>query len=201
MKVLELFSGSRSIGKVAEELWREVFSIDIVDFPETDYQVDILDLDYSKIPFIPDIIWASPPCTTYSIAACYHHRNKDRTPKTQEAEKWDKLVLKTLEIIEYFKPKYFFIENPRGILRKMPFMESIPRHTVTYCQYWDTRMKPTDIWTNSSSWTPRPMCKNWDSCHESAPRWSKTWTQGKKNAYERSIIPYQLCKEILLTCK
>ena len=119
----------------------------------------------------------------------------------EEAEKWDKLVLKTLEIIEYFKPKYFFIENPRGILRKMPFMESIPRHTVTYCQYWDTRMKPTDIWTNSSSWTPRPMCKNWDSCHESAPRWSKTWTQGKKNAYERSIIPYQLCKEILLTCK
>ena len=56
---------------------------------------------------------------------------------------------KVLKIIEQRKPTWFFIENPRGLLRKMPFMRDLMRHTVTYCQYGDTRMKPTDIWTNA----------------------------------------------------
>ena len=201
MKILELFAWSRSIWKVAEQMWWEIFSVDIMDFEWIDYVWDILKFDYSKIPFKPDVIWASPPCTTFSIASCYHHRNKDRTPKTESAKKWDEIVKKTLEVIEYYNPKYWFIENPRWLLRKMPFMEWLPKNTVTYCQYWDTRMKPTDIWTNSTEWKPKSMCKNWMPCHESAPRWSRTGTQWLKNNYLRSIIPEELCKEIPISCK
>ena len=102
----------------------------------------------------------------------------------------------------------FFIENPRGILRHMPFMQGLKRHTVWYCQYGDSRAKPTDIWTNSTTWEPRPMCRNYKydkegniidkHCHhESARRGAKTGTQGKKGSYERSVIPEELCKEIL----
>ena len=58
-------------------------------------------------------------------------------------------------------------------------------------------MKPTDIWTNDFDWIPRPMCKNGDKCHESAPRGSKTGTQGLKNAKDRGIIPPALFEEIL----
>jgi hypothetical protein len=82
----------------------------------------------------------------------------------------------------------------------MDFMDNFIRHTVTYCQYGDNRMKPTDIWTNSNVWTPRKPCKNGDSCHISAPRGSRTGTQGLKGAYERSKIPELLCKEILESC-
>jgi hypothetical protein len=82
----------------------------------------------------------------------------------------------------------------------MPFMEKYKRHTVTYCQYGDDRMKPTDIWTNSNVWVPRPMCKNGAPCHIAAPRGSKTGTQGRSNAYERSKIPEDLCQEILKSC-
>ena len=79
----------------------------------------------------------------------------------------------------------------------MPELEGYKRHTVTYCQYGDTRMKPTDIWTNSKTWQPKAMCKNGSPCHEAAPRGSSTGTQGLKGNYERSKIPAKLCDEIM----
>jgi len=203
MKVLELFAGSRSIGKAADRLAFDVYSSDIEQFGGIDYVTDILEFDVTKIPFKPDIIWASCPCTAFSVAAIGKNWTKvgdDYIPKNPRADFGLKLVQKTLEIIEHFNPTYFFIENPRGMLRKMLIMADLPRQGVTYCQYGDTRMKPTDIWTNSTKWIPRPMCKNGDPCHVAAPRGSKTGTQGLKGSYERSKIPEDLCLEILKSC-
>ena len=206
MKVLELFAGSRSIGKVADELGFEVFSVDINNFEGIDLVKDIEFLTKEDIPFIPDVIWASPPCTTYSIAAIGHHRNMGK-PKTDFAAKSDKLVINTLKLIKEYNCKYF-IENPRGYLRKMDFMKGIPKTTVWYCTYGDMRAKPTDIWSNNiyslfnvNGWKPRAICFNGNTnCHhQPAPRGSRTGTQGLKNNYERSKVPYELCKEILLT--
>ena len=202
MNILELFAGSRSIGKVAEELSFNVYSSDINSFDKIDYVTNILEFDYKKVPFKPDVIWASPPCTGFSVAAIGHHWSGGKEayiPKTETAKLGIELVKKTLEIINYYNPKYWFMENPRGVLRKLPVVQGLKKHTVTYCQYGDERMKPTDIWTNSNVWIPRPMCKNGDSCHVSAPRGSRTGTQGRVNAYERSKIPYELCKEILMS--
>ena len=207
MKVLELFAGSRSVGKAAEELGMNVFSSDIKQFGGIDYVVDILDFDvaevhgFTKNLWVPDVIWASPPCTSYSIAGVRHHRN-GQEPTSEFAVKSDKIIDKVHELIHYFtllNPNLvYYIENPRGMLRKMDFMKRHPiRHTVTYCQYGDTRMKPTDIWTNDLRWNPRPMCKNGAPCHEAAPRGSQTGTQGRANNHERSKIPHDLCLEIL----
>lgn len=205
MRILELFAGSRSIGNVAEALGHEVFSIDINDFPGIDLAKDIEHVIPDDIPFIPDIIWASPPCTTYSIAAISHHRD-GQAAKTDFAKKSDSLVKNTLALIRHYGCTYY-IENPRGMLRKMWFMQGIPRTTVWYCTYGDTRAKPTDIFTNNlhslfndMGWKPRPECHNGNkSCHhEAAPRGSKTGTQGLKCAYTRSKIPKELCEEILI---
>jgi len=203
MQILELFAGSKSIGKCADGLFFESYSSDIEQFGGIDYVTDILDFDVTKIPFKPDVIWASPPCTAFSVAAIGKNWTKvgdDYLPKNPRAELGLILVQKTLEIIEHFKPTYFFIENPRGMLRKMPIMAHLKRQGVTYCQYGDTRMKPTDIWTNSNKWIPRLMCSNGSPCHISAPRGSRTGTQGLSNAYERSKIPEDLCIEILKSC-
>ena len=215
MKVLELFAGSRSFSKVAEEMGMETFTTDFKPFDKIDYVVDILDFDVSKLPFKPDVIWASPPCTYFSVASIGHHWNKDHTPKTEQAKLGVKIVQKTLDIINFLKPDYFFIENPRGKLRRLEVVKDIPKTTVSYCQYGDTRLKPSDIWSNFifeehsllsednklQGWNPRPMCnyrqKNCKCHHEKAPRGSKTGTQGLKNNYERSKVPYELCKEIL----
>lgn len=206
MKVLELFAGSRSVGKVAKNYGHDIISSDIEQFGGIDYVVDILQFDYAKIPFVPDTIWASPPCTGFSVAAIgknWKEENGNFIPKTDTARLGIQLVEKTLELIRYYQELnpnlVFFIENPRGMLRKMPMMSSLQRHTVTYCQYGDNRMKPTDIWTNSTTWKPKPHCKNGDTCHEAAPRGSKTGTQGLKGAYERSKIPEDLCREVILS--
>jgi site-specific DNA-cytosine methylase len=204
MKILELFAGTRSIGKAFETRGHEVYSIEWdKNFENIDLYDDINNVTAEKILELfgqPDVIWASPDCTSYSVAGIAHHRRKEENgnlaPISDYAKFCDKTNKHVLELIRDLNPKYFFIENPRGGLRKMDFMKGIPRYTVTYCQYGDTRMKPTDIWTNHPDPKFKPMCKNGDKCHESAPRGSKTGTQGLKGAKERSVIPKKLCDHI-----
>lgn len=208
MNILELFAGSRSIGNVAEEFGHNVFSVDIKDFDGINLVKDIEDLTPNDIPFKPSMIWASPPCTTYSLAAISHHRPIGKN-KTAFAFKSDNLVRNTLKIIAYFNCIYY-IENPRATLRKQPFMQGIPRTTVWYCNYGSMVAKPTDIFTNNiyslfnpKGWQPRAKCFNGNqNCHhEAAPRGSKTGTQGINNNFNRSKIPYELCKEIITVTK
>lgn len=205
MNVLELFAGSRSIGKAAEELGMNVFSVDWQQFKDINLVGDVEFLLIDDIPFVPDIIWASPDCTTYSIAGLRKHRNGTKA-KSEYAEKCDRvnvhyisLIKKWLEINPNLK---FYIENPRGMMRKMPFMQEFMRHTVWYCTYGNRTAKPTDIWTNNDKWIPRPQCHNGnkDCHHESAPRGSKSGTAARSNSYYRSIIPKELCEEVLKAC-
>lgn len=183
MKVLELFAGTRSIGKAFEARGHEVFSV------EWDKQFDNISLyaDIGKLTADeiikkfgkPDVIWASPDCATFSIAGISHHRRKNEQtgnldPVSDYAKFCDEVDRNVLRLILALSPKYWFIENPRGAMRKMTYMKGLPRYTVTYCQYGDTRMKPTDIWTNHPDPKFKPMCKNGDPCHVSAPRGSRT---------------------------
>ncbi len=198
-----LFSGigGGCIGEAAEELSMEVFSIDWQDFPGINLSIDIEELSPNMIPWVPDHIHASFDCTTYTIAAISHHRNGTE-PKSEYAIKCDRVNQHVILLIKYYQrinPKLTFsFENPRGMLRKMPWMQEFKRHTVWYCQYGDDRAKPTDIWTNLD-WTPRPVCHNGNkNCHhQSAPRGSKTGTQGRKGSVNRSLIPKELCIELL----
>lgn len=209
MKCLDLFSGTRSIAKAFEEKGHEVYTIDIDRIHKNiDWYVDIMEVTPKDIIDrfgVPDVIWASPPCTSYSIAAISHHRERTPDgvlmPKSEFAKKSDELVKNTLDLIKKLNPMYFFVENPRGALRKMPFMKEFKRYTVTYCQYGDKRMKPTDIWTNHPNPKFKPPCKNGDSCHEPAPRGSKTGTQGLKGAIQRAVIPKKLCEYIVKICE
>ena len=209
MKCLDLFSGTRSIAKAFEERGHKVYTIDIDRIHKNiDWYVDIMKVTPKDIIDrfgIPDVIWASPPCTTYSVSAISYHREKTADglllPKTELAKKSDELIKYTLELIKKLNPMYFFVENPRGALRKMPFMKELKRYTVTYCQYGDTRMKPTDIWTNHPNPRFKPPCKKGDSCHEPAPRGSKTGTQGLKGAIQRAVIPKKLCEYIVKICE
>lgn len=210
MKVLELFAGTRSIGRAFEARGHEVFSVEWnKDFENIDLYADILTVTAQDIVDKfghPDVIWASPDCTTFSIAAISHHRRKNAKtgnldPVSDYAKFCDEVDQHVLNLIRELNPRFYFIENPRGGMRKMTWMQGMPRYTVTYCQYGDTRMKPTDIWTNHQNPNFKPMCKNGDSCHERAPREPRGGTQGLKGAAERSRIPSLLCEHIVDICE
>ena len=209
MKILELFCGTKSISKAFSAKGHSVYTVDWEKGFKPSLVADIGKLtpeDIIKLcGGVPDVIWASPDCTTYSIAAISTHRRREESgnlsPKSEYAKACDAVNRNVLELIAFLQPKYWFIENPRGGLRKMDFMQGLPRYTVTYCQYGDNRMKPTDIWTNHPQPNFKPMCKNGDTCHEAAPRGAKTGTQGRKNAKERATIPQELCNHIVDICE
>ena len=153
----------------------------------------------------PDVIWASPDCTTYSVAAISTHRRREAngnlSPITEYAKFCDKVNAHLINLIEELDPTYWFIENPVGGLRKMDFMQGLSRYTVTYCQYGERRQKPTNIWTNHPDPNFKPPCKRGALCHDAAPRGAKTGTQALKNATEKSKIPPMLCNHIVDICE
>lgn len=204
IRTIELFSGTKSFSKVMQKHKHHTLTIDNDDRLEPDFGMDILAVKDNEYKFKHhDMLWASPPCQGFSVAVIGRNWNHDYTPKTESARTAMALAKKTIAIIEANRPKYWFIENPRGMLRKMPFIEEFlkrqggVRHTVTYCQYGDTRQKPTDIWTNAHFWKPRPACGPGASCHEPAPRGSRTGTQGINGAKDRGRIPSEIFEEIL----
>lgn len=209
MKVLELFCGTKSISKAFQARGHETFTVDWDKRFEPTITADVGTLTRDRIielcGGVPDIIWASPDCTTYSVAAISYHRTREANGNlkaiTEYAEKCDRINAHLIALIRELKPKYWFIENPRGAMRKMDFMQGLPRYTVTYCQYGDERQKPTDIWTNHPMPNFKPPCGSGAKCHEAAPRGSRTGTQGLANRIEKAKIPTELCEHIVNICE
>lgn len=202
MRVVELFSGTGTLSRIARARGHRTLTVDL--YEEADLQADILQLSADDIaeaiggPI--DMLWASPICTGFSVAAIGRnwtkHDDGSFSPKTDSARLSQALLEKTVELIRELKPRSWFIENPRGMARKMACVQELERATVTFCQYGETRMKPTDIWFDAD-WQPRPACKNGDPCHVRAPRGSMTGTQGIRGALLRAKLPEQLCAEVI----
>ena len=199
MLIFDLFAGTGSATKAFTDAGHRVIRIELdTSFEAEERDVLSLTPEYLLAKYgQPDFIWASPPCQTFSVASCSTYWTPEGLPKNDKALAGLALVKHTLELIESLSPiDGFIIENPRGMLRKQSIMADLPRRTVTYCQYGDTRMKPTDLWGYARAWQPRKPCKNGDPCHESAPRGSRTGTQGIKGAKDRAIVPEELSKEL-----
>lgn len=175
MRVLDLFAGDRSIAKAFEGRGHEVYTIDWDrKHPNIDWYANMFDVNAEEIIKRfgrPDVIWASPPD--------------------------EKLLEHTVSLIKELSPTYYFIENPRGKMLKVDVLQDIPRYTVTYCQYGDTYMKPTDIWTNHPEPNFKPQCNDGDPCHISAPRGSMMGAQGIRGAKDSSRIPEKLTRYIV----
>lgn len=203
MLVFDFFSGTGSSTEGFREKGDTVISFELDSSFEATENVDIMDLtpEYLIATYgRPDFVWASPPCTAFSVASIGHHwDNSSGTPKPRtEAARYNQLIVEhTRYLVEALQPRYgFLIENPRGMLRKLPPVAGLERVTISYCQYGDTRQKPTDLWGEVPNWNPRPMCSPGSDCHEAAPRGSRTGTQGLKNAKERSRIAPELSREL-----
>ncbi len=197
MRLLELFSGTHSVGKVAKELGYEVVSLDIDG--RADINCDIMEWDYTLYPKdYFDIVWSSFPCTTFSIA---RRCNVGRKLKyfgdvivTKEmldddmVENGVPFIKISEEIIDYFNPSLYFMENPRT--GKAKHFIDRPYYDVDYCSYGFPLQKRTRIWTNKENFSAK-RC----SC-ESHMNWND-YGKGMNKLDARHMIPPQLIRDLL----
>lgn len=215
MKVLDLFSGLEGWSEPFRWAGHDVLSLDNDPKFSPDILADFLEFDWEKLPWIPDVICASPPCEKFSTMAFssgyfkMHGNKRDGTAyytaEREEAILAMNLVKATVEMIEVLNPRFFIIENPRALLRRLDIIP-FERRTVTYCQYWTEgegpkRMKPTDLWGGfPESFQTLPACSNGDPCHVPAPRGSRTGTQGMNRAMSAKI-PFKLADDFKKSCE
>jgi len=220
--MIDLFSGLNGWSQPWIDRGIHTTRIDLADHANVTLRADILTLTPSKIhaehgvEYVPELVAASPPCTSFSVASIQHHWNKEDgvfIPKSDAARLGLKLMNHAFEILDYFASFGVpcILENPRGVMRKVA--PRPPDHTITYCKYGDNTMKPTDLWTwNMDNWEARPACKRYryDSegniinrhCHhEVARRGMSTGLQGKKKRDPiRSLIPIELAMSVFKSC-
>lgn len=120
-------------------------------------------------------------------------------PESDTAFAHQELFARTISTIALFSPDYWWVENPMGLLKKLPFVQGLPMTKITFCQYGRNVMKPTNLWGRwPDTWQPREPCSPGADCHEAAPRGAKTGTQGIKDPAMRAFLPWELSEEICL---
>jgi len=204
---VELWTGTGCFTQVARSRNIKVWNTDKFEEFGCSYTGDILDTETQhKIVEMVDNkyclgVWMSPVCTKWSMSAGNTYWDEFRMPKREDTYEGIKMMMfaRLIADICVKRNKPFFIENPKA--RASWILDNQYRKEVWYCQYGDTRAKPTYIWTNLN--IEFRTCKRFvkgqpKHCHhESAPRGSKTGTQALKGNKERSVIPLQLFEEIL----
>ena len=153
MRCLELFCGSKSVGKVLEAHGWEVISVDID--PETKPTIccSIVDIPLDKwSPGYFDYVHASPPCTAWSQA------RTTGPPIDWEAEKL--ISLHMMALINHLKPTAWTVENPAtSKIWKLPWLCDLPFVTASYCQYSNWGYRKNTRFACNLDWHPK-VCKN-----------------------------------------
>jgi hypothetical protein len=207
MRLLELFSGTGSIGEAFKKHGWEVTSLDIDPKSGATIVADILSWNYAvyDVGYF-DAVWASPVCTHYSCA-----RTNAKTPRDLEGS--DAMVQRVLDIIDYFQPVVYAFENPRsGLLKGRAVVQGLPYKDISYCMYGYPYRKQTRIWTCDTAWNPRPMCCKRAPCENLVGGHHLMTAQrapGKKDGVRDPAdkcsltqlysMPSELCNEIALS--
>ena len=215
MKLLELFCGTKSVGKKFEEIGYEVVSLDYNPKFNATHTEDFLTWDYKQYPSDHfDVIWASPDCTTWSIASHGKYRLKSsiyglNNEHQTKATLANNMIIKLIEVLKYFNCKNWFIENPRGLLNYFPPLNEFIMQTnshkllVYYGNYNWGFQKPTHIWSNIQLWNneikPVLGTEHYELRYRSNEnKLKKIYTSySNGNAMERSKIPPDLIHKII----
>jgi hypothetical protein len=132
--------------------WSDPYRVNGYEVIQVEIQngIDILTWDYKQIDkdSVHGIL-AAVPCTDYAVSGARWFAEKDKDGRTAQSQK---LVEKTREIIEYFDPVFWVIENPVSRIHKLnPWMGN-PKmyfHPYEYAGYGfdeERYTKKTGLW-------------------------------------------------------
>ena len=196
-RLLKLCSGTGSVGRAFEARGWDVVSVDCDPGVNPSICCDLLELtaDRCLARGPVDFVWASPPCTFYSIA-----RTRGPPPDLEAA---DRLVQKCLDLAAELRAP-FVLENPwTGKLKSRAVVSGIPMRVVDYCMYGAPYRKRTALWTSTEFEPSRPLCSyTCGSCDPLARRhleraqrgsWAGGRGQGLRTLY---ALPPALCEEL-----
>ncbi len=134
--------------------WSKPYKQNGYDVIQVDIQkgIDILTWDYKQIPKNSVYgILAAIPCTDYAVSGARWFAEKDKDGRTAASQK---LVEKTKEIIEYFTPIFWVVENPVSRINKLnPWLGEVkykfnPYDFAGYGFEEDRYTKRTHLWGN-----------------------------------------------------
>lgn len=198
--VLDLFCGLGGFSQAFEDSDRwDVTTVDIEERFDPDITADVFDLRPSDFDSEFDVVLASPPCTTLSVAGNQTDHYLNGEPNTATAKDHIALAYHTVGLINGLSPRFWFLENPRGRMRR--YLND-PKATVTYCQYGFNWQKPTDLWGNHPEMTYR-RCSPGADCHLSGPSGfdGSASTKTLSDPAERAKVPYELSDAIREACE
>jgi hypothetical protein len=203
LRLLVLFSGTASVEKACRTVVSNcvVISVDNNTAFAPTYLCDIRDWQKTHMrDFKPghfDIITASPPCTEYSRA---------KTTGVRNLKLADSLVKCAMEIISYFNPKQWMIENPVGLLQTRPFMQKLAPFmmTCTYCKYGAPFRKATNIWASFAHPNLLKVCDKHHPCYHMArtgkhPQVAQSGPSGSTPGSGSAIAVYPLPERLVRT--
>lgn len=157
-KALELCCGSKSFSKTIQTFGFDTVTLDIDPKFCPDICANILTWDYANSGYFVGefaVIWMSPPCTEYSIAKSIGIRDLMHA---------DSIVVRMIEILSYFRPLVYVLENPQtGLLKSRGILEYMKISDVTYCKYGCLYKKKTRLWSNIEL-RLQPPCSQTSPC-------------------------------------
>lgn len=145
MKILSLFDYTGNWPLPYKQNGFEVIQVEIK------LGTDIMTWDYTQIEkgSVYGIL-AAPPCTHYSVSGAQYWPEKDKDGRTEES---NKLVRKTLEIIKYFDPYFWVLENPVGRIDAcVPELKKYYLMSFNPCDYGNAYTKKTKLWGEFNPW-------------------------------------------------
>lgn len=155
--VLCLFEFSDSFAGLYRQLGYKTVAVDLI------LGSNIFDFDYKQYTNVVGII-SHPPCTEFASSGARHWERKDRE-QPHLLKNAIAMVKKVLEIKDYHKPEFWFIENPTGRLENYvelptpllkfhpyeyagwsdnPYLEAYTKRTILYGKYNIPQKRPID---------------------------------------------------------
>lgn len=158
---------------------------------------DILTHDFSQYTNVSHI-FAAPPCTDFANSGARWFRDKDLRGVTESSIR---LVERTLEIIEFFNPKCWSLENPVGRIATLVPSLGKPKLIFHPYEYGDPYRKRTCLWGVFNIPEKKVVEPLGVRVGQPDEWYSKVGGKSEKTKEYRSITPMGFCNAFYLANK